>query len=245
MKKKTKIIIGVIAAVIIIPVLAVVGFMSYLGITWNGNHEFQEYVFSEGPWGYESTWVSDDGNSYLVCDKTNLDNGTVTAYFRNGEEWAKYEMHGMNRMVYLDIVENGITVESTSGYMKFDGTTFMIKDLEKGLFEKEEYRYTVTSQTPEQTTESTGETEENQVDLPSMCMVNGTLYLDTGRESTLTGRCGTSDGEITSTVAQNQKPTEDNQSNFGTGYSYQRVDENTIELLINEKWYVFQAENAD
>ena len=44
MKKKTKTVIGVILAVALVAVLVVVGFMTYLGITWTNNHEFGEYV---------------------------------------------------------------------------------------------------------------------------------------------------------------------------------------------------------
>ena len=49
------------------------------------------------------------------------------------------------------------------------------------------------------------------------------------------------DGEITSTVESSEQPTEDNQSNFGVGYGYQiGVEEGTIEVYINEKWWVFE-----
>ena len=73
-----------------------------------------------------------------------------------------------------------------------------------------------------------------------MVMVNGELYFDTGRESDITGRCGVMDGEIDSTVDSTQIPTEDNQSNFGSGYGYQFVDENSIDVCINEKWMRFE-----
>lgn len=77
-----------------------------------------------------------------------------------------------------------------------------------------------------------------------MVMVNGELYLDTGRESTVEGRCGVMDGEITSTVEGWEKPTEDDQSNFGTGYGYQYGTAGTIEIYMNEKWWVFVSEEA-
>ena len=44
-------------------------------------------------------------------------------------------------------------------------------------------------------------------------MVDGKLYYDTGKESTISGRCGVMDGEITSTVDGSEIPTKDNQSN--------------------------------
>ena len=78
-----------------------------------------------------------------------------------------------------------------------------------------------------------------------MVMVNGTLYLDTGRESTVMARCGMMDGEITSQVPGNEEPTVDDQSNFGIGYGYQYgALEGTIEIHMNGKWWIFATEEA-
>lgn len=82
-------------------------------------------------------------------------------------------------------------------------------------------------------------------DLIPMVMVNGTLYLDTGHESTIEARCGVMDGEITSQVDGSKQPTVDDQSNFGTGYGYQYgATEGTIELFMNGKWWIFATEEA-
>ena len=153
MKKKTKVIIGTIVSILAIAVLAVAGFLAYLGHTWNENHEFEDYVIKEGPWGSESTWVSDDGNSYLV---SKMESGgqsiaTVTAYFKVGNGWQKYELNPTGRIVSLDKVENGVIVEGNQGRMKFDGTTFTIKDLStnddsENRFGNDEYRYTITNE---------------------------------------------------------------------------------------------------
>lgn len=73
-----------------------------------------------------------------------------------------------------------------------------------------------------------------------MVMINDKLYYDTGKESSVVGRCGNMDGQITSTVDGTETPTENNQSNFGTGFGYQYgSEENTIEIFMNEKWIVF------
>ena len=81
------------------------------------------------------------------------------------------------------------------------------------------------------------------LDQPQIVQVNGTLYLDTGENSTVTGRCGNMDGEITSSVARTERPTEDDQSNFGAGYGYQYgAASGTIEIFINNDWRVFAAE---
>lgn len=89
-------------------------------------------------------------------------------------------------------------------------------------------------------------TAENEVggDLIPMVRVNGKLYLDTGRKSKVSHRCGTMDGTITSSVPQTEVPTQDDQSNFGTDYGYQYGQENTIEISINDEWWVFALEQS-
>lgn len=145
MKKKTKTVIGVILAVALVAVLVVVGFMTYLGITWTNNHEFGEYVSKEGPWGMTATWVSEDSSSYLICKKENDEPfAKVTAYFQGVDGWQAYELNSIDRIVYLDIVKDGVVVDGTSGYMKFDGTTFTITDLDKDTFGADEFHYVIT-----------------------------------------------------------------------------------------------------
>lgn len=85
-----------------------------------------------------------------------------------------------------------------------------------------------------------------------MVMVNGEIYLDTGRESDITGRCGIMDGEITSEVDGSEIPVKNDQSNFGTGYGYQYVDENSIDVLLpygsgseDMKWIRFEKEQTE
>ena len=89
------------------------------------------------------------------------------------------------------------------------------------------------------------EKEDEKWDLIPMVMVDGKLYLDTGMESSVEARCGVMDGEITSSVDGTQKPTQDGESNFGTGYGYQYgPQEGTIEIFMNEKWWVFATEEV-
>ena len=89
------------------------------------------------------------------------------------------------------------------------------------------------------------EQEQEQWDLIPMVMVDGKLYLDTGMESSVEARCGVMDGEITSSVDGTKKPTQDGESNFGTGYGYQYgPQEGTIEIFMNEKWWVFATEDV-
>lgn len=85
------------------------------------------------------------------------------------------------------------------------------------------------------------QTEANAMwDRIPMVRIDGKLYYDTGRESIMDARCGTMDGEITSTVDGTEIPTEDNQSNFGSGFGYQYGADDTIEIYMNEKWFVFE-----
>ena len=80
--------------------------------------------------------------------------------------------------------------------------------------------------------------------LAHMVMVDGEIYYETGLESPLSARCGTMDGEITSSVKENEVPNKNNESNFGVGYGYQYAGEGTIDIIINEKWMVFANETA-
>ncbi len=88
-----------------------------------------------------------------------------------------------------------------------------------------------------------GSEEPSKWDRRPMVMVNGEIYLDTGKESDINGRCGVMDGEITSTVDGSEVPIQDDQSNFGNGYGYQFVDANNIDVYMNEKWIRFEKEN--
>jgi hypothetical protein len=87
--------------------------------------------------------------------------------------------------------------------------------------------------------------EASTSDICPAIMVNGELYFDTGHKSTVTGRCGTMDGQITSECSSFETPSINNQSNFGTGYGYQYGGrEGTIEILLNDgAWYVFATED--
>lgn len=82
---------------------------------------------------------------------------------------------------------------------------------------------------------------DHEWDRIPMVMVNDKLYYDTGRENTIEMRCGNMDGEITSSVDGTQVPTQNNESNFGSGFGFQYgIEEDTIEVYMNEKWIVFE-----
>lgn len=107
-----------------------------------------------------------------------------------------------------------------------------------------------TSETIEASEMETTKTEQSSTEIPGdripMVMVDGFLYYDTGKESTIEARCGMMDGEITSTVDASEIPTEDNQSNFGTGFGYQYGINNSIEIQMEDgTWFVFQREGTE
>lgn len=86
-----------------------------------------------------------------------------------------------------------------------------------------------------------GKESISSTDLKPMIMVNGNIYLDTGVEAQMDEK-KVVDGEILSTVSQTEKPTEDDQSNFGAvGNSY-IIDNNDVVVQINDKWFRFSLE---
>ncbi len=84
------------------------------------------------------------------------------------------------------------------------------------------------------------EIEKIPLEIKPSIMVDGVLYESTG-EAREVLRCGTLDGEITSSVDSTSLPTEDNQSNFGEGYGYQFWTDGEIDVVIDDKWIIFKA----
>ncbi|MBR0172341.1 MAG: hypothetical protein IJQ21_06080 [Lachnospiraceae bacterium] len=75
-------------------------------------------------------------------------------------------------------------------------------------------------------------------------MVDGTLYFDTGYNSSV-GRCGVLDGEISGTVPATQLPVEDNQTNFEGAEGWQMgFEAGTIDVYMNNRFRIFAAEGT-
>ncbi len=88
------------------------------------------------------------------------------------------------------------------------------------------------------------ELQELKQEEPALILkVEDEYYYSDGKESEIYGRCGVMDGKIISTVKQTEFPKENNQSNFGTGYGYQYIND-TIEVNIDGKWIVFTKDTA-
>lgn len=161
--------------------------------------------------------------------------------YPNGSRWS-VSLNIENKDSYTDIVVGDEIV------FYYDGMAMETDPLQVGTV------YAITLKTPADRTvnetikETDVESSEEVIvggDLIPMVMVNGELYLDTGHESTVEARCGVMDGEITSEIDGSEKPTEDNQSNFGTGFGYQYgPQEGTIEINMNGKWWIFATEKA-
>lgn len=80
-----------------------------------------------------------------------------------------------------------------------------------------------------------------------LLMVDDKLYYCTGLESEASAKCGVMDGTIETTVEKGEIPTENNQSNFGTGYGWQRSNLYEIEVFMpynsmENKWMRFVEE---
>ena len=88
--------------------------------------------------------------------------------------------------------------------------------------------------------ETTALNEEQTVKARAV-FVRDKLYISTETESTIEGRCGNMDGEIVSSVPEDEMPSKNGESNFGTGYSYQVTGVNTVDVFIGDKIIVFRC----
>ncbi len=90
--------------------------------------------------------------------------------------------------------------------------------------------------------------EENLWDMPPAVMIDGTLYLTTGHTTTyVSTEVGEDfwDGTITSEVPGSELPTQNDQSNFGTGFGYRYGEqEGTVELELNRNWVIFATKEV-
>lgn len=81
-------------------------------------------------------------------------------------------------------------------------------------------------------------------DLRPMVMINGALYLDSGKENPM-GAANQVDGTIKTNVSPNKKPAEHEQSNFGFVGSEYVIGDGFVQVNIDGKWIVFDLEKQD
>lgn len=88
--------------------------------------------------------------------------------------------------------------------------------------------------------------EKEGYDLPPQVMVDGTIYGTTGYPVPGQSSDDTqTEGTITSEVDGSESPTEDDQSNFGTGYGYRAgLHDGTLEVRIDGDWVIFATQEA-
>lgn len=96
----------------------------------------------------------------------------------------------------------------------------------------------MTSSTETAIAEAVDESEHAEYDYPAMVMIDNCLYYDSGEISTDSG-CGNADGTIADSTEV--LPTENDQSNFGAGYEYQLMENNTVGICIDNEWHIFVA----
>ena len=213
---------------------------------------------------FDFTLRFNEADGYLYVDKTkyNTDELVETGrlVFKNNSiqiEGFSNEAHQVFRAEILEIHDGHYLVKPVEGSWELNSADRIVVPIsnahpspepEIGNVIEIEYSGEILESYPAQIADVYGIKlirEAETWDLIPMVMVNGTLYLDTGHESTIEARCGVMDGEITSQVDGSKQPTVDDQSNFGTGYGYQYgATEGTIELYMNGKWWIFATEEA-
>ena len=213
---------------------------------------------------FDFTLRFNEADGYLYVDKTkyNTDELVETGrlVFKNNSiqiEGFSNEAHQVFRAEILEIHDGHYLVKPVEGSWELNSADRIVVPIsnahpspepEIGNVIEIEYSGEILESYPAQIADVYGIKlirEAETWDLIPMVMVNGTLYLDTGHESTIEARCGVMDREITSQVDGSKQPTVDDQSNFGTGYGYQYgATEGTIELFMNGKWWIFATEEA-
>lgn len=96
--------------------------------------------------------------------------------------------------------------------------------------------------TPNQREEEVADNTTESV-YPPTVMVRGELYQDTGYINSEM-KCGMADGIISSYVRPNQLPTKNDEANFGEELEYQYWGENYLNILIRNKYYLFEKVDA-
>jgi len=189
---------------------------------------------------FDFTLRFNEADGYLYVDKTkyNTDELVETGrlVFKNNSiqiEGFSNEAHQVFRAEILEIHDGHYLVKPVEGSWELNSADRIVVPIsnahpspepEIGNVIEIEYSGEILESYPAQIADVYGIKlirEAETWDLIPMVMVNGTLYLDTGHESTIEARCGVMDGEITSQVDGSKQPTVDDQSNFGTGYGYQ------------------------
>jgi hypothetical protein len=221
MKRKLLIILSIISIVVI---SGVIWYISPLDLIQLNLEDVLEISIFDG----------NTGTSLHITEKediTNIINNLNAVKLKSKKVSTGYTGYSFKTTIYLN---NG---EEANGW-----NNFIINS--KDTIRKDPFFYNVVEGSIDYQYIKTLIQEQNRsaelYDLIPMVRIDGRLYLDTGKESDITGRCGVMDGQITSTVEPFEKPTKDDQSNFGVGYEYQFINDNSIDIYMNDKWIRFE-----
>lgn len=126
--KKKKVIIAITAiliAAILVIIAVFVGFCIYLHIKSSQRETLIESALSDGPWGKQAIWETDDGQAYLLSQKTGAE--TIAAYFYINETWYKFQVD----MTYgsLLIFADEADTEKFTGEFDIEDHVFTVKNL--------------------------------------------------------------------------------------------------------------------
>lgn len=167
-------------------------------------------------------------------------------YFSNGDE---YYIEKALQTIRFDLDKEGGKIKSEAGIMNKaqsievsnEPREFLVDDTFTIFLKEKDKDLPYFASKISDISQVQNEIQETE----RIVMINGKLYYDTGKESTIEARCGNMDGSIISNVNSNEIPNENNQSNFKGDYGYQYGKENTIEINIEDKWYVFETKEEN
>lgn len=221
MKKKLLIILSIISIVVI---SGVIWYISPLDLIQLNPEDVLEISIFDGNTGTSLHITKKEDITYII-------NNLNVVKLKRKKASTGYTGYSFKTTIYLN---NG---EEADGW-----NNFIINS--KDTIRKDPFFYNVVEGSIDYQYIKTLIQEQNRsaelYDLIPMVRIDGRLYLDTGKESDITGRCGVMDGQITSTVEPFEKPTKDDQSNFGVGYEYQFINDNSIDIYMNDKWIRFE-----
>lgn len=221
MKKKLLIILSIISIVVI---SGVIWYISPLDLIQLNPEDVLEISIFDGNTGTSLHITEKEDITYII-------NNLNVVKLKRKKVSTGYTGYSFKTTIYLN---NG---EEANGW-----NNFIINS--KDTIRKDPFFYNVVEGSIDYQYIKTLIQEQNRsaelYDLIPMVRIDVRLYLDTGKESDITGRCGVMDGQITSTVEPFEKPTKDDQSNFGVGYEYQFINDNSIDIYMNDKWIRFE-----
>ncbi len=206
---------------------AVGNIISNLPLPQDVNYENFSLDTDESPFGIAINFVVDE-------DISNVANGNISGFAEK------------TSAILFSLVGNvdNVSFDFSDGYSML-GISFYREDIEsiygEDLFSK--------TQTQEHFELLFNEIYDDNNDAPlnaiiPMVMIDGRILIQTGNEDFefIYPAQSNFDGEITSSVPQNQKPTQDDQSNFGENYFYAYINDGGVAVYIDNNWVAFEPE---